>query len=451
MFVSEAEEIEMGRQAAPSLNWSYGGEFHDPELKAYLEGIVKKLWENSERPYLPLKFSVQNTSVPNAFALPGYVAITRGLLAELQNEAQFVAVMGHEVGHVMARHSAKRMTQLQLQQLGLIIGGVVLSESKQRDLILGIGAVSSSLLLLKYSREQELQSDRLGVRYMAALGYDPYEAMNAHEQLQVAVDNYLQRQGVKSQKGSLLEAILSTHPRHEIRLEEIRQMIKELPPYKITGDGKGRERFLRKTRRLREVNKAYFVYDKAVRLYEENRLDEAEKTLKKAISMNASQSPFYNLYGMIKLKLSRYDEAEGYFKKALNIDSRYQPAIYGQGLVFLNRKQYRQAIDEFKKSLKLYPSHPGSVFGTGKSYFKLKMHSKAIPYLRQFAFQSPRHPEVHGMLGISYEAVGNIRSAIREYELQVKVAPNTELGRYSKKRLEVLRRIQGQFYRSFRF
>jgi predicted Zn-dependent protease len=439
MLVSEAQEVEIGREAAPSLNWSYGGEFNDPELKAYLEGIVRRIWEDSERPHLPLKFSVQNTSVPNAFALPGYVAVTRGLLAELDDEAQFAAVMGHEVGHVMARHTARMLTQQTLQQIGLAVGGSVLSEGGGRDLILGIGALSSNLLLLKYSRDNELEADALGVKYMARLGYDPYQAMSAHERLQAAVDNYLKRMGKEPQEDTFVSTLFSTHPRHEVRVEEIRQMIGQLPPYKIAGDGRSRGEFMKKSRGLREINKAYFPYDRAAALYGEDRLDEAEEALKEALSMNSAQPPFWSLYGMVMLKRKLYAEADGYFRKALALDAGYQPAIYGTALVLTRQEKYQEALGEFRRSLDLYPSHPGSLFGAGLNCFRLSRHSEAIPHLRDFARLAPGHPEVHGMLGISYEAVGDVRAALGEYELQVRIAPESELGRYARARLSKLK------------
>jgi len=438
MFVSESQEVRIGREAAPSLNWTYGGEFHDNALKQYLEGVVKRIWKASERPYLPFRFAIQNTSVPNAFALPGYVAITRGLLAELDNEAQFAAVMGHEVGHVMARHTAKRITLGTLQQLGLVVGGVALAGKEGSDILLGLGAIGSSLLLLKYSREQELQADRLGVKYMAALGYDPYEAIRAHDRLKVAVDGYLKRMGRKAGGNDLLSTILSTHPREEVRKEEMLDMIRRLPPYRIEGDGRHRKRFLSAIEELRRINRIYFVYDRAVLLYNEDKLAEAEKELRRAISMNSRQAPFYNLYGMIRLKEERYSEAKEYFEEALKRDGGYQPAFYGLGMADLGLRRYGSAVERFTESLRLYPGHPGSNFGMGKSYFHLGRYREAVPHLRSFASRSPKHPEVHGLLGICYERTGDIRSAIREYRLQVKVAPDTRLGRLARERLYVL-------------
>ncbi len=441
MLVSETQEIEIGRRAAPSLNWTYGGEFNDPQLKAYLEPIVKEIWSHSERSNLPFRFTVQNTSVPNAFALPGYVAITRGLLAELENEAQFVAIMGHEVGHVMARHTAKRITLGTLQQLGLVVGAVALGKNNSSDLILGLGAVGSSLLLLKFDREQELQADRIGVRYMAALGYDPYEAVRAHDRLQIAVQRYLENLGRKQREDTLLDAILSTHPREEVRREEILEMIKRLPVYNIKGNGKYRDRFQKAIQNLKRLNRIYFVYDQAVMQYNRGALEKAEELVKEAIRRDSKQAPFYSLYGMINIKRNNLVRAEKDFKKALMIDRQYQPSYYGLGLVALKNRNYEKAIGYFERSLELYPQHPGSHFGMGKSYFNLLRYSEAVPYLRVFASAAPRHPEVHGMLGISYENLGDIESAIREYQLQVRIAPHTELGRYAQQRLLLLRQL----------
>ncbi len=441
MFVSESQEIEIGKEASPSLYWSYGGEFRDRELHQYLEGIVKKLWAISERPYLPMRFVVQNTSLPNAFALPGYVAITRGLLAELENEAQFVAVMGHEVGHVMARHTAKRITLGQLQQFGLILGGIMLSGSSHSDTFLRLGALGSSLLLLKYDRSQELQADRLGVKYMARLGYDPYEAINAHKRLQAGVNNYAKRMGIKRKGTSPFSELLSTHPRHEVRVEEIKDMIAHLPPYRLKGDGRFGDRFSRHLERLKRINRVYFIYDRAVLLYNKDRLFDAEKKVKRAIALEPEQPPFYNLYAMILFKRGELSRAERYFRKALKIEKDYQPSVYGLGLVYLERNDYQRALRYFKRSLRLYPSHPGSYFGLGKTYQRLGYYSRAIRYLKPYAEYNPRHREVHGLLGICYENTGKLKRALREYQLQVRVAPDTELGLYAQQRILVLKTL----------
>ncbi len=437
MLVSEAQEIEIGREAAPSMKWSFDGAYDDPELQAYLEGIMVTLWANSERPQIPLNFYIQNTSMPNAFALPGHVAITRGLLAELENEAQFVAIMGHEMGHVMARHTAQRITQSQLLQLGLVAGGAAISGSGG-DLFTQAGAIGGTLLLLKFSRDQELQADRLSVRYMSELGYDPYEALRAHERLEVAVDKYVERTG-EERKGSILGSLLSTHPRHEVRREEIIAMIKDLPSYTISGDGKRSDKFLRMTEMLRKVNEDYIPYDRALKRYRDDDLAGAEKSLGEAISRNPEQAPFYNLLGLIRLRQDSFAEAERQFEMALAFDPGFQPSIFGRGASRYLQGNYRLALADFENSLRLYPDHLGTNLGLGASYFHLERFRDAIPYLEKVAEAVPKHPEVHGMLGVCYEAVGDFRSAYNEYVAQVQVAPNNEFGRHAQQRLLVLR------------
>ena len=438
MLISEKQELELGKEAAPSLNWGFGGQYRDPALESYLHEIVSNIWQNSERPYLPLKFYIQNTSIPNAFALPGYVAITRGLLSDMENEAQFAAVMGHEVGHVMARHTAQRLSRVTLQQMGLAIGGAVLEGKQGADTLLTIGAISSSLFLLKYSRAQEIQSDRLGVKYMAKLGYDPYEALTAHKILERSVNNYLKRLGKSRSEDNFISNLLSTHPRTEVRLDEIQTMINELPAYSITGDGKFSKRFQNNLKRIKEINRVYFVYDEAENYYKKNNYDAAEQQLNKAIKLNNKQAPFYSLLGFVKLKQKDYAEARRTYNKALSIDPGHQPSIYGLGLVHYFQKEYNPAINEFKRSLDLYPTHAGSLFGLGKSYFLTRRYREAIPYLRNFAGIIPDNPEVHGLLGICYESTGNIKLAVREYRYQIKIAPDTELGIHAQKRLAVL-------------
>ena len=442
MLVSEDQEVTIGKEAAPSLKWEYGGPYEDRALQAYLASIVKELWKHSERPNLPVTFHIQNTSVPNAFALPGYVAITRGLLSEMENEAQFAAVMGHEIGHVMARHTAKRISRMQMQQLGIAIGAVALEGQKGGDALLAIGAMGSSLLLLKYDRDQEIQADRLGVKYMAVLGYEPHEALSAHEVLEKSVDNYVKRMGKSRDEDTFISALLSTHPRAEVRLGEIQDMINQLPPYSLKQDGKFAKRFQTETRNIDEINKIYHIYDKAEQDYREKKYSEAEKSLQEAITRDSSQAPFHNLKGFIKLQQKNYEEADKAFARALQIHTGYQPSIYGRGLVNLYKGNYEKAALEFKKSLDEFPGHAQSHYGLGKSYYQMNQYTDAIPYLANFAEVAPEHPEIHGLLGICLDKTNDSPAAVREYKNQLQVAPDTELGQYAKSRLEVLEPAQ---------
>lgn len=439
MLVSEDQEIRMGKEAAPSLNWDFGGEYKDPLLHEYLQGIVTHIWNVSERSKLPFTFYVQNTSLPNAFALPGYVAMTRGLLVDLENEAQFAAVMGHEVGHVMARHSAARMSRGIFAQVGLGVGGVLLGNTQGADALMALGSVGTSLLLLKYDRSQELESDRLGVAYASRLGYDPREAVAAHQRLEAAVNTYLQRAGKTSRSGGFLDELLSTHPRKEVRLEEIQQMIDDLPPYRLKGDGKFSAVFMNMTGRIRTVHASYLVYDDAERALEKKNYDEAESLLRKAIDMQPEQAPFYTLQGRIMLAKNQPESASRLFDKSLSLDHGYQPALYGLGISEYKRNNFTKALEYIRKSLSLFPQHPGSLYAAGLCCHALNQSQDALAYFGSFAQSVESHPEVYGYMGMNYEKISKTDMAVQAYSSQVKIAPDNSMGQYARKRLAVLK------------
>jgi predicted Zn-dependent protease len=171
VLMSEAQEIQLGRESDPAIVAQYGL-YPDDELAAYVDGIGQELAAISERPDLQWTFRVLDDPLVNAFALPGgYVYVTRGILAHMNSEAELASVLGHEIGHVTARHSVSQLSKAQLAQLGLGIGAAVTPESLQD--VVGLAGTGVGLLFLKYSRDDERQADDLGLRYLALGGYDP--------------------------------------------------------------------------------------------------------------------------------------------------------------------------------------------------------------------------------------------------------------------------------------
>lgn len=171
-FMSEEQEIEMGRSYDPQVVAEMG-KYENPIMAQFLNEKGQAMAAISERPNLPWKFTLIDSPVVNAFAVPGgFVYFTRGIMAHFNNEAQFAGVLGHEIGHVTARHTVNQQAKQTVGQIGLI-GGMILSPelaSQGESLMQGMG-----LLFLKFGRDAESQSDELGVKYSTAIGYDAQE------------------------------------------------------------------------------------------------------------------------------------------------------------------------------------------------------------------------------------------------------------------------------------
>ena len=168
-LMSESQEVALGAQADGSISAQYGL-LDDSELAAYVEALGQSMAAVSHRPHLDFHFRLLDDPVVNAFALPGgYVYITRGILAYLNSEAALAGVIGHEIGHVTARHGAQQYTQQTLMGVGLMVGSA-LSETVAQ--YADLGGTALQLLLLKYGRDHERQSDELGVQYASDVGYD---------------------------------------------------------------------------------------------------------------------------------------------------------------------------------------------------------------------------------------------------------------------------------------
>ena len=216
-LISESQEIEMGRQSAQQVAQQIGL-VDNPELQAYVQQVGAKLAAASERPNLPWTFKVVDDASPNAFALPGgFIFVTRGLLDLMDSEAELASVVGHEIGHVTARHTVSQMSKAQVAQIGLGVAMILKPELQQFGDIAGQGL---QLLFLKFSRDDENQADALGFRYAFNQGYDVREMADVFASL----DRISARSG---EKGKLPEW-LQTHPDPGNRIKKTEQRIAAL-------------------------------------------------------------------------------------------------------------------------------------------------------------------------------------------------------------------------------
>ncbi|HEY0741023.1 MAG TPA: M48 family metalloprotease [Chryseosolibacter sp.] len=172
MLMSKEQEIAMGQQSDPEIK-AFFGVYEDPKLQQFISEKGQQMAAVSHRKDLKYEFKVVDSPVVNAFAVPGgYVYFTRGIMAHFNNEAEFAGVLGHEIGHITARHSAKQYSQAQLAQIGLVAGSVISPAFAQYAEIASQGV---QLLFLKFGRDAESQSDKLGVEYSTKIGYDAEE------------------------------------------------------------------------------------------------------------------------------------------------------------------------------------------------------------------------------------------------------------------------------------
>jgi predicted Zn-dependent protease len=200
VLFTEGQEIQMGREADQDIASSLG-EYDDPELTAWIDEMGQRMAAASERPHLPWTFRVLDDPTINAFALPGgYIYVTRGILTHLNSDAELAGILGHEIGHVTARHGITRVSRAQIAQIGLSLGMVLAPELRPFGEAAGAGL---QLLFLRNSREAEREADDLGLGYMVTQDYDPSSVARVFEMLARASG---------AEDGDRIPGFLSTHP-----------------------------------------------------------------------------------------------------------------------------------------------------------------------------------------------------------------------------------------------
>jgi predicted Zn-dependent protease len=210
------ESIQLGKEVAPELIAEYGGAIKDPTINTYVRNVGMSMVQYTEGDYatLPWEFTVLNSDIINAFALPGgQVFISRGLLEQMSTEAQMAGVLGHEIGHVTAEHINERMFRQTMLEIGMI--GIAMADEDLAELAVPAVSVGGGVLLLSFDRNQELESDRLGMRYMTKAGYNPRAQLEVMEIL-----------GADSEDESKLSEFLSTHPHSKTRISKIKDLLK---------------------------------------------------------------------------------------------------------------------------------------------------------------------------------------------------------------------------------
>lgn len=369
MLVSEDQEIEIDRQYSPYQFSTDYGLIQDKILNNYINQTGKKISGLTHRPHMPYSFQGVNAAYVNAYAFPGgSIAATRGILIELRNEAELSALLGHEIGHVNARHTAAQMSKSGLTNT--LIGGIATIAGTQ---VPGLGSLASQLgmftagaFLAHYSRDNERQADALGLEYMVKAGYNPNGFVGLMDMLR----------STSKHEPSAIELMFSTHPMSDERYSSAVKTVQtkyrhaqNLPFY--------RERYMDHTAKLRAMKEAIQAIQKGERAMAEEKYDEAETYFKKALKQ--APDDYAGLVMMTKCQMVRekYSEADRFVKKAKNVYPQEAQAYYLAGFVNMNQKQYDSAYEDFKTYEKILPGNPNITFYQGLSLEKMNQVSES--------------------------------------------------------------------------
>ncbi len=332
-FQGEEWELAVGQQQYAPLRQQQGGDFNlDPELVEYVQQVGNRLAEvaSSDR-NLPYEFNVINDSVPNAWALPGgKISINRGLLTEMQSEAELAAVLGHEIVHSAASHGAQQQSRATLLQGAVLAGGIAVGaatgdEGYTAATLLG-GSVGAQLITQGYSREAERESDLFGMRYMKQAGYNPRGAVELQETF-VRLS--------EGRRSSSFDRLFSSHPPSQERVENNRRLLAEL------GDSGeiGRERYQRQIARLMRAQPAYEAYDEGRKALADDNPGLALQKADEAIRIESGEALFHGLRGDALSQQDRHADAERAYGQALQRNA-------GWFYHHLRRGMARQELDK---------------------------------------------------------------------------------------------------------
>jgi len=343
-LISESQEINIGKENYGPSRQMQGGDYTvNPELTVYVNEIGQKLAAVSDRK-LPYEFTVLNNSTPNAWALPGgKIAVNRGLLMELNNEAELAAVLGHEIVHAAARHSAQQMERGMMLQGALIATSIAVQGSEYGGLVVGGAQLAAGLIHTKYGRDDELEADYYGMQYMARAGYDPMAAVGLQETFVRLSEN---------QSHNWLAGLFASHPPSTERVETNKATAAALPK----GGSLGKIRYDERIATLKKDKPGYDSYAKGREALEKGDTGKARSYAKEAIRVEPREGHFYALRGDIHYKENRYDEALSDYNRAIELNSNYFYYYLQRGLTKKKLNQTQEAYADLQASTKLLPT-----------------------------------------------------------------------------------------------
>lgn len=347
-------ELATGEQYYAPLRQMQGGDFVlDEDLVRYVQDVGQRVASEAPRD-LPYEFAVINDSIPNAWALPGgKISINRGLLTEMNSEAELAAVLGHEAAHAAARHSARQQSRSALVQGAVIIGGVAVGVATEREdyamvAVLG-GMLGAQLISQRYSRDAEREADYFGTRWMHAAGYNPEGAVS------------LQQSFVRLSEGrnpGFVQGLFASHPPSQERVESNRRLADELGREGIVGD----DRYQQRIARVKRLEPAYEAHDEGRRALAQGDFDTALAKAEEALALEDGEALFHALKGDALASKDRLAEAETAYSQALARDQGWFYHHLRRGMVRERQRDYANARGDLQASIERLPTAQGHYY-----------------------------------------------------------------------------------------
>ncbi len=369
MLVSEDWEVQVDRQNAPQQFSTDYGPTQDEALNRYIQQVGSGMASHTHRPQMPYSFRVVNATYINAYAFPGgSIAATRGILLSLESEAELSGLLGHELGHVNARHTARQMSKGMLTQA--VVAGVG-AYAGTKGALLGdvasqLGMLGAGALLAGYSRDNEREADFLGMTYMVRSGYGTGGFVELMDML-----NSLHQGGTDA-----VSLLFATHPMSQERYDTAVTLTRtdfssagQQPIY--------RERFMDNTASLRRIKPAIELFQNGEEAIAKKEYDAAEAALQEGLKL--APTDYAGLVIMAKCKLcqERYDQALNFSEKAAQVYPQEAQADHLSGLARLRLKKFEEAVSDFNAYENKLGGNPNTMFYRGYAYEGMNSIPKA--------------------------------------------------------------------------
>jgi len=389
MMMSQEQEIGIDKRQSPFQFSSDYGVTQDSSLNRYIGEVGKGMLPNVHRRDMPYNFQCVNAVYINAYAFPGgSIAATRGILLDLDNEAELAALLGHELGHVNARHAAEQASKSQLSSL--LIGGLSILASTQGaglgQLTQQLGALGQGMFLSSYSRDNEREADLLGQEYMVKAGYSSKGFVGLMEMLN----------SLNKAKPSSAQMLFATHPMGSERLKAA--VKRDTTQYKNSHTlPLNRERYMDRTASLRQKKGAVKKMQEGEKYLAQESYDNAEVAFKTAIQQAKYDYTAHVLMAKCMLIQKKSSQALSYADVAKKLYSTEPQGYYIAGLANLAEKKPGKAYDDFKQCDNLLPGNPQLTFYKGYSLDNSGQQQGAAEnyasYLKQIDYQSNQYSQ----------------------------------------------------------